>query len=52
MGVLIMLNVLINDLTTTDFLLLVLVLLSFVRTMIELVKLFNPAQIFMKNKRK
>lgn len=45
-------NVLVNELSTTDFLLLVLVMLSFFRTIIELVKLFNPAQIFMKIKGK
>lgn len=45
-------NVLLNELSTTDFLLLILVFFSFLRTILEFVKLFHPAQIFLKDKDK
>jgi hypothetical protein len=43
---------LINDLSTTDFLLLSLLLISFIRLMIDIVKLFHPKQIFMTEQNK
>lgn len=41
-------NVLFNSLTTSEFLLFILVFISFFRLMIDLIKLFHPSQIFMK----
>ena len=46
----IMLSTLVNDLSTTDFLLLVLVAISFMRLVIDLLKFFHPAQIFLKSR--
>lgn len=43
---------LINELSTTDFLLLSILFISFIRLMIDIIKLFHPKQIFMTEKNK
>lgn len=40
---------LLNNLTTTEFLLFILVFISFFRLIIDLIKLFHPSQLFMKD---
>lgn len=45
-----MLSTLVNDLSITDFLLLLLVAISFMRLVIDLLKFFHPAQIFLKSR--
>ena len=47
-----MLNTLLNDLTTTEFLLLIIAMFLFFRTVLDLIKWFWPSEITLKNNNK